>query len=91
MAEGTRRVDGKVAIVTGAGRGIGREADTLPKKFFNHPLQGGKSEGQTLDYDRWREAVDTYYRMCGWDVQTGYPTREKLESLGLDWIAEMLR
>jgi len=70
--------------------GIGREADTLPKKFFNHPLQGGKSEGQTLDYDRWREAIDTYYEMCGWDVQTGYPTREKLESLGLDWVAEML-
>jgi aldehyde:ferredoxin oxidoreductase len=88
MRVGERRLN--LLRAFNAREGIGREADTLPKKFFNRPLEGGKSEGQTLDYARWREAVDTYYDMCGWDVQTGYPTRKKLEALDLGWAAEML-
>jgi aldehyde:ferredoxin oxidoreductase len=27
--------------------------------------------------------LDEYYRARGWDVETGLPTREKLEELGL--------
>jgi aldehyde:ferredoxin oxidoreductase len=88
MQVGERRLNMLRAF--NAREGIGREADTLPKKFFTRPLKGGKTEGYVLDYDEWRQAVDTYYAMCGWDVETGYPTRPKLEALGIGWVADEL-
>jgi len=71
-----------------AREGIGREADTLPEKFFSVPLKGGRSDGYAVDRKVWQEALDTYYAMCGWDVNTGYPTRAKLEELGIGWVAD---
>lgn len=88
MQVGERRLNMLRAF--NAREGIGREADTLPKKFFKRPLKGGKTDGYVLDYDEWRQAVDTYYAMCGWDVGTGYPTRAKLEALGISWVADAL-
>jgi aldehyde:ferredoxin oxidoreductase len=88
MQVGERRLNMLRAF--NAREGIGREADTLPKKFFNRPLKGGKTEGYVLDSDEWRQAVDTYYAMCGWDLESGYPTRAKLEALGIGWVAEEL-
>ncbi|RJS87937.1 hypothetical protein CW705_09760 [Candidatus Bathyarchaeota archaeon] len=32
-----------------------------------------------------------YYRMMGWDEETGVPTRGKLEELGIGWVAEDLK
>ncbi len=88
MQVGERRLNMLRAF--NAREGIGREADTLPKKFFDRPLKGGKTDGYVLDRDEWRRAVDTYYAMCGWDVETGYPTRPKLEALGIGWVADEL-
>lgn len=86
MQVGERRLNMMRAF--NAREGIGRESDTLPKKFFTQPLKGGKSDGYVLDYDEWREAVDTYYAMCGWDTETGYPTQTKLDALGIGWVAD---
>jgi aldehyde:ferredoxin oxidoreductase len=69
-----------------AREGIGREKDTLPKKFFERPLEGGRSDGYRVDPEEWGEALETYYQLAGWDSETGHPTPGKLESLGLDWI-----
>jgi aldehyde:ferredoxin oxidoreductase len=70
-----------------AREGIGREADTLPKKMFQ-PLRGGKSDGIALTEAEIETAKDVYYALAGWDVRSGTPTREKLESLGLEEILE---
>lgn len=70
-----------------AREGIGREADTLPKKMFDRPLEGGRSDGFHLDRDEWKQALEDYYRLNQWDVETGYPRRDKLEKLGLEWVA----
>jgi len=70
-----------------AREGIGREADTLPKKFYKQGLKGGRSDGYKIDQDTWQEMVDTYYDLAGWHVETGTPTQEKLASLGLGWMA----
>lgn len=88
MQLGERRVNLMRAF--NAREGIGREADTLPEKFFKRPLKGGKSDGYVIDRDEWQQAVDTYYAMCGWDSQSGYPSRIKLESLGIGWVADEL-
>jgi len=86
MQVGERRLNMMRAF--NAREGIGREADTLPKKFFDQPLKGGKTAGYVIDYEEWRQAVDTYYAMCGWDVETGYPTQTKLKALGIGWVAD---
>ncbi len=72
--------------LTNAREDIGRESDTLPKKMFDQPLKGGRSDGLALDKAEWDAALDEYYRLCEWDTKTGFPTRNKLEALGLGWI-----
>ena len=32
-----------------------------------------------------QEALNTYYGMMGWDLETGVPTRAKLEELDIAW------
>ena len=88
MEVGKRRLNMLRAF--NAREGIGREHDTLPERFFTRPLQGGPSDGYVLDREEWQRAMDTYYAMAGWDVQSGIPTRPTLEALGLGWVADLL-
>lgn len=59
-----------------AREGIGREDDRLPRRFLEEP----SDEGSVLELDR---LLDGYYRARGWDVETGLPTQEKLDELGI--------
>ncbi len=70
--------------------GIDREMDTLPKKFFEKALVGGISDGNKVDYAEWAAAIDMYYQEAGWDVETGNPTRHKMEALDLAWVADAI-
>ncbi|MGA9348628.1 MAG: aldehyde ferredoxin oxidoreductase family protein [Anaerolineae bacterium] len=62
--------------------GITRQDDTLPKRFLEEPLPegSGPSTGSVLELE---PMLDEYYRARGWDAETGLPTEEKLEELGL--------
>ncbi len=66
--------------------GICRESDTLPKKMFKRPLEGGWSDGYALDEKEWEAALEDYYRLCDWDIETDHPSLKKMESLGLGWV-----
>ena len=71
-----------------AREGMGKDADTLPKKLFQ-PLGGtGPTAGVALTTEEFERARDSYYQLAGCDPATGYPTRAKLAELGLDWVAE---
>jgi aldehyde:ferredoxin oxidoreductase len=72
-----------------ARKGIGREADTLPSKLMK-ALIGGESDGLYLSQDEVNQAKEWYYVMAGWDVNTGFPTRAKLDELDLVWVADLL-
>jgi aldehyde:ferredoxin oxidoreductase len=72
-----------------AREGFGREDDRLPKKIYR-PLQGGKSDGVHMTEEELETAKDLYYKMAGWEVSTGIPTRKKLEELELGWVADLL-
>lgn len=48
------------------------------------PLEAGPVAGVTIDIDT---QVRDYLAAMGWDTQTGVPSRETLESLGLDFVA----
>ena len=70
-----------------AREGIGKSADTLPKKMFE-PLTGkGPTAGVALTTEEFERARETYYRLAGFDPATGHPTRAKLDELGLAWAA----
>src|SRR5687768_8802912 len=68
-----------------AREGIGKSADTLPKKLFT-PLTGqGPTAGVALTTEEFERARETYYRMAGYDPASGHPTKAKLEELGIAW------
>jgi len=45
---------------------------------------------RTLDKNKFDEFKTRFYRLQGWDVETGYPTRSTLKSLGLEHVADEL-
>jgi len=69
-----------------AREGLTRKDDKLPKRVFE-PLVGGASDGMVVTEEEIERALDMYYAMAGWDVETGTPTLETLEKLGLGWMA----
>ena len=84
---GERRVNMLRAF--NAREGLTRQDDFLPKKL-GKPLVGGKSDGEFMTVEEIEKAKDMYYEMAGWDIETGNPTRAKLEDLDIGWIADML-
>ena len=87
MRVGERRLNMLRAF--NAREGLSRDQDRLPKKFWK-ALKGGRTDGWSLSPDDIEDAKDTYFRLAGWDVATGNPTRKKLVELGLAWVADML-
>jgi len=67
--------------------GMGRSDDSMPKRMLCEPMPEGPSKGQVLHLD---VLLDQYYTARGWNIRTGYPTRGKLEELGLAYIADEL-
>ena len=85
---GERRVNLMRAF--NAREGADYQLDILPEKFHTKPLQGGPTDGVSIDRDQLQEAVSEYYVQSGWDKNSGNPTRETYERLGIGWVAEQL-
>jgi len=45
---------------------------------------------RSLDKDRFDEFKTRFYKLQGWDTESGYPSRETLESLKLGYVADEL-
>ena len=69
--------------------GFSREDDTLPERLFQ-PLENGVLEGQSLPREDFEQALAQLYQLKGWDASSGIPTRERLEELSLDWVADLI-
>ncbi len=61
--------------------------DYLPKRLLEQPMREGGSKGFVA---RVNDMLPEYYRLRGWDLETGKPTKEKLVELQLDDIANDL-
>ncbi|MCP4429140.1 MAG: aldehyde ferredoxin oxidoreductase family protein [Chloroflexi bacterium] len=72
-----------------AREGFTRADDTLPKKLAK-ALEGGRSDGFNFTPEELETAKDAYFAHSGWDAASGNPTREKLNDLQLDWVADEL-
>ncbi len=55
------------------------------------PLPEGLYQGQAIPKDQFEQMLDYYYEFRGWDKATGIPTKEKLEQLGLGYVAAKLK
>jgi aldehyde:ferredoxin oxidoreductase len=86
MELGERRVN--LLRAYNAREGIGREQDTLPEKMFKKALKGGRTDGVTVDKGEWQEMMNHYYLLSEWDLSTGNPSQQKLESLGIGWALD---
>jgi len=68
--------------------GLTRNNDKLPKAllqpYSDHPAS---ADGYVPDLEKMLKA---YYEFRGWDSNYGYPKRDKLISLGLEWLVEDL-
>ncbi len=71
-----------------AREGFDRKDDTLPKRILKEPIKGGKYDGQRIE--NLDAMLDEYYQESGFDKKTGWPTRAKLEELGLNDVADEL-
>jgi aldehyde:ferredoxin oxidoreductase len=83
-----------------------RKDDSLPDEWHEKPLKFGIMDpdclvpgkdgeaisriGSQVDRQEFERMKDEYYRIRGWDVETGLPTRESLEGLELRDIADEL-
>jgi aldehyde:ferredoxin oxidoreductase len=66
--------------------GLNREHDRLPKSFLR-PYKDDSANGFSPDI---KAMLDAYYQARDWDKSNGYPSRQKLASLGLDWVVNDL-
>jgi len=69
--------------------GVSRKDDVLPARLME-PLPEGLYKGKAIPKDDFERMLDYYYEFRGWD-ETGVPTRQKLEELGLGYVANRLK
>ena len=70
--------------------GATRADDVLPKRLATTVLEDAPGDLDINSPEVMDPMLDRYYEMHGWDVATGRPTRETLESLDLSsWADEL--
>ncbi|MBS7627231.1 hypothetical protein KEJ36_00125, partial [Candidatus Bathyarchaeota archaeon] len=73
------------AILVREGRSRKMDETVIP--HFKLP---DRYDGTRLDEEKFRCLLEEYYQLRGWDVETGIPTKRKLEELGLGDVAKGL-
>ena len=63
--------------------GISRKDDLLPERIRQIPEFGKYSSVSECQIKDFELMLDEYYEARGWDRETGIPTKEKLQKLGL--------
>ncbi len=70
-------------------RNFGRDR-AIDESTLDGYMYPGKDDGVMLDRERFLTLLDKYYELSGWDLERGWPTRARLEALGLGDVADAL-
>jgi aldehyde:ferredoxin oxidoreductase len=70
--------------------GLRREYETLPDQYITDFMMDAHFEGMATERSRLEAIKDRFYKLRGWDLSTGIPTRATLESLDLKDVADEL-
>jgi len=62
--------------------GLRRDDDRLPARILSVPHPDGVAAGKALGAEAFRESLDEYYRLRGWDAE-GVPSPATLSKLSL--------
>lgn len=54
-------------------------------------MPDGPYKGQTFSMGMLNKMLDYYFECRGWDKETGIPRSEKLNELGLEYVAKELK
>jgi aldehyde:ferredoxin oxidoreductase len=69
--------------------GLGRKDDILPWRFMHEYQEDLESvEDPILSQEKLDSMLDEYYRLHGWDRESGRPTEATLRRLGLGFVVE---
>ncbi|MEM2134897.1 MAG: aldehyde ferredoxin oxidoreductase C-terminal domain-containing protein, partial [Candidatus Jordarchaeaceae archaeon] len=71
-------------------KGMSREDDYPPERFFRDPVPTGPLKGKLLHREEYDNLLNTYYRFRGWNSR-GVPTEQTLTRLGLKDVALKLK
>ncbi len=72
-----------------AREGYTAKDDDIPKRLYQ-AFTSGPLKDKKIDKEEMHQALQTYYKMAGWDPERAVPTTEKLQELDLGWVAEEL-
>ncbi|MDD5191040.1 MAG: aldehyde ferredoxin oxidoreductase N-terminal domain-containing protein, partial [Dehalococcoidales bacterium] len=67
-----------------------RTDDEISSTWFQQLIGGSESLSAPLNRMDWDALKDRYYNLRGWNSTNGWPTRQKLESLGMPQVADKL-
>ena len=62
--------------------GVTHKDDKLPNRFMD-PLPDGPCKGEAIKKAAFERMLQYYYEIRGWNVETGIPTKRRLEELNL--------
>ena len=88
LAAGERTINLERAFL--AREGITRDDDDLGEKLFKEGVPGGPNKGDILERGKFEKMKSSFYKVRGWNLETGTPERERLEALGLAHVADEL-
>jgi aldehyde:ferredoxin oxidoreductase len=72
--------------------GITRKNDALPKRFTELLIgSSGDNIGQKISEEDLNKMLEEFYALQGWEKKAGVPTKEKLQELGLKFVAKELK
>lgn len=69
--------------------GFSRQDDILPERLFS-PMENGPLQGVGISKQDFEQTMTELYQLKGWDIETTQPTSERLQELGIEWVAELM-
>jgi len=78
-----------LARVFNAREGYTAKDDIIPERLYK-AFTSGPLKGKGIDKETMNQAIQTYYKMAGWDPERAIPTAEKLQELDLGWVVAEL-
>jgi len=63
--------------------GVSRKDDAWPARFFEEKMPEGPARGAVVSRETIEKTLDEYYDARGWDRDTGCPTAQTLDRLGI--------
>ena len=78
-----------LARVFNAREGYTAKDDIIPERFYE-TFTSGPLKAKKINRETMHQAIQTYYKMAGWDPERVVPTAEKLQELDLGWVVKEL-